>query len=111
MEYVICTAQSFWSDPEAKLLMDKFREYQREVGPMKTFKNKKLMWEKISADILSELGSLKTGAQCENRFGFKKKLFEFTSLKQKKIYFKGLKPLENGKDGLTTNKTKLKPWK
>lgn len=67
MEYVICTAQSFWSDPEAKLLMDKFREYQHEVGPMKTFKNKKSMWEKISADILSELGSLKTGAQCENR--------------------------------------------
>jgi hypothetical protein len=78
VEYVICTAQSFWSDPEAKLLMDKFREYKLEVGPMKTFKNKKSMWEKISADILSELGSLKTGAQCENRL-VSNCCFEFTS--------------------------------
>lgn len=67
MEYVICTAQNFWSDTEAQLLMEKFREYQHEIGPMKKFKNKKSMWEKISADILAELGSLKTGAQCENR--------------------------------------------
>lgn len=56
-----------WSDPEASLLLERVNEYQPEVGPMKKFKNKKAMWEKISGDILAELGSLKTAAQCENR--------------------------------------------
>jgi len=62
------TAVCAWSDPEAKLLLEKYDEYVDHVGPMKTFKNKKSMWEKISSDILENLGSLKTGAQCENRY-------------------------------------------
>merc|ERR1712071_594560 len=48
-------------------LLEKYDEYVDHVGPMKTFKNKKSMWEKISSDILENLGSLNTGAQCENR--------------------------------------------
>lgn len=72
MEYLICTAQNTWSETEGQLLMEKFRDYRHEIGPMKKFKNKKAMWEKISADILAELGSLKTGPQCENRYSFTK---------------------------------------
>ena len=64
---MICTAVCAWSDSEAKLLLEKYDEYVDHVGPMKMFKNKKAMWEKISTDIVETLGSLKTGAQCENR--------------------------------------------
>jgi len=52
---------------EATILLQKVIEYTKEIGPMKKFRNKKAMWEKISSDILTELGSLKTAAQCENR--------------------------------------------
>ena len=105
MEYVICTAQNFWSDTEAQILMDKFREYQHEVGPMKKFKNKKSMWEKISADILAELGSLKTGAQCENRYISPVSLLN--SKQFESVLFKGSKQFGKGKVGLTTKTINL----
>ncbi|KYN14652.1 hypothetical protein ALC57_13138 [Trachymyrmex cornetzi] len=38
------------------------------VGPMKKFKNKKVMWEKIATDIEDNIGRKYTFVQIENRF-------------------------------------------
>ncbi|KYM98773.1 hypothetical protein ALC62_10501 [Cyphomyrmex costatus] len=57
-----------WSDESTRLLLDKYAEYLELVGPMKQFKNKKLMWLKISQDLEKSLRIQKTPIQCENRF-------------------------------------------
>lgn len=57
-----------WDDSATKLLLDKFHSYLSEVGPMKKFKLKKQMWEKISADLLETLKIEKSPVQCENRY-------------------------------------------
>lgn len=57
-----------WSDESTRLLLDKYAEYLELVGPMKQFKNKKLMWLEISKDLEKNLTLQKTPIQCENRF-------------------------------------------
>jgi len=57
-----------WSDESTRLLLDKYAEYLELVGPMKQFKNKKLMWLEISKDLEKKLGVQKTSIQCENRY-------------------------------------------
>jgi len=57
-----------WSDESTRLLLDKYVEYLELVGPMKQFKNKKLMWLEISKDLEKNLGVQKTSIQCENRY-------------------------------------------
>ena len=38
------------------------------IGPMKQFKTKKIMWEKIATDLKNILGVSKTSLQCENQY-------------------------------------------
>lgn len=57
-----------WGEKETKLLLDKYEQYLSQVGPMKKFKKKKNMWEKISEDIINILNIRKTALQCENRY-------------------------------------------
>jgi len=57
-----------WNSDETKLLLDKYEEYLKEVGPMKKFKTKKVMWKQISLDIERILNRKKTEVQCQNRF-------------------------------------------
>lgn len=40
-----------WGDSETKLLLDLYHEYLPQVGPLKKFRNKKIMWQKISDEI------------------------------------------------------------
>ncbi|XP_064457203.1 uncharacterized protein LOC135368058 [Ornithodoros turicata] len=61
------TAVAEWTDGETKLLLDKYGLYLEKIGPLKRFKNRKSMFQKISQDILSILGTEKTHIQCENR--------------------------------------------
>ncbi|KAL1420099.1 hypothetical protein MTO96_004590 [Rhipicephalus appendiculatus] len=67
------SSSSEWTEGETKLLLDKYCEYLKRVGPMKLFKNKKAMWRAISVDIEDTLGLHKTPEQCENRFKTVKK--------------------------------------
>lgn len=39
-----------------------------QIGPMKTFRNKKAMWTKIKKYMVEKLGSLFTETQIENRY-------------------------------------------
>lgn len=57
-----------WSDESTKLLLDKYADYVELVGPMKQFKNKKLMWIAIAKDLETVLSIKKTYIQCENRY-------------------------------------------
>lgn len=57
-----------WSDESTRLLLDKYADYLELVGPMKQFKNKKLMWMEIAKDLETVLGIQKTHIQCENRY-------------------------------------------
>lgn len=53
---------------KARLLLDKYADYLELVGPMKQFKNKKLMWMEIAKDLETVSGIQKTHIQCENRY-------------------------------------------
>lgn len=57
-----------WGEQDTQILLDKYEIYMKLVGPMKKFKNKKTMWEKISEDIESNMGRKYTSIQVENRF-------------------------------------------
>lgn len=57
-----------WSDESTRLLLDKYANYLELVGPMKQFKNKKLMWMEIAKDLEINVGIKKTYIQCENRY-------------------------------------------
>lgn len=57
-----------WSEESTRLLLDKYADYLELVGPMKKFKNKKIMWIQIAKDIETVLGIQKTYIQCENRY-------------------------------------------
>lgn len=56
-----------WTDEQSKYLLDKYFEYSPLVGPMRRFKTKKIMWEKISSKMM-EFGWEKTPIQVENRY-------------------------------------------
>lgn len=45
-----------WSDESTRLLLDKYAHYLELVGPMKKFKNKKIMWIQISKALEIVLG-------------------------------------------------------
>ncbi|CAL1672959.1 unnamed protein product [Lasius platythorax] len=57
-----------WSNESTRLLLDKYADYLELVGPMKQFKNKKLMWMEIAKDLETVVGIKKTYIQCENRY-------------------------------------------
>ncbi|XP_024890293.1 uncharacterized protein LOC112466437 [Temnothorax curvispinosus] len=57
-----------WSDESTRLLLDKYADYLKLVGPMKKFKNKKIMWIQIAKDLEAVLGIQKTYILCENRY-------------------------------------------
>lgn len=45
-----------WSNESTRLLLDKYSVYLELVGPMKQFKNKKLMWMEIAKDLETVVG-------------------------------------------------------
>nr|XP_050024574.2 uncharacterized protein LOC126519007 [Dermacentor andersoni] len=57
-----------WTAGETKLLFDYYEQYFAEIGPLKKFKNKKLMFSRIAANITEALGVPKTGEQCCSRY-------------------------------------------
>ncbi|KAL1485784.1 hypothetical protein MTO96_047215 [Rhipicephalus appendiculatus] len=57
-----------WTAGETKLLLDYYQQYFAQIGPMKKFKNKKLMFAKIAANITEAIGAQKTGEQCCSRY-------------------------------------------
>ncbi|GLV46273.1 hypothetical protein CBL_21500 [Carabus blaptoides fortunei] len=57
-----------WKISETKVLLDKYENYLSQVGPMKKFKTKRIMWKKISADLKEIFNVEKTDLQCENRY-------------------------------------------
>lgn len=57
-----------WGEGETRLLLDQYKQYFPHVGPVKRFARKKNMWAQISSDIHTQLGSVKTELQCENRY-------------------------------------------
>ncbi|XP_060846976.1 uncharacterized protein LOC132926620 isoform X2 [Rhopalosiphum padi] len=63
-------------------MLNCFHKYSKQIGPMKKFRNKKMMWTKIRQDIIKELGCSFTETQIENRY--KTVLKRNKSLKKKK---------------------------
>lgn len=61
-----------WTEGETRLLLDKYRSYLPEIGPMKAIRNKKEMWVRISTEIKG-----RTAKQCEDRYK--------TLIKRKKV--------------------------
>lgn len=57
-----------WNDGETKLLLNLYREYMDQIGPLKKLKNKKQLWKLIRKTIKCRLGSDFTEIQIENRF-------------------------------------------
>ncbi|XP_024876578.1 uncharacterized protein LOC112468781 [Temnothorax curvispinosus] len=60
--------RSEWGKQDTEILLEKYEIYVKLVGPMKKFKNKKVMWEKIAQDIEDTIGRKYTSIQVENRF-------------------------------------------
>lgn len=50
------------------MLLDLYEKYLPNIGPMKTFKTKKHMWNKIVELINQRFHTNKTGVQAENRY-------------------------------------------
>ncbi|XP_025155713.1 uncharacterized protein LOC112588799 [Harpegnathos saltator] len=61
-------SSDYWSNSGTSFLLDKYETYMSDIGPMKKFKTKKLMWAQISKDMLTMLDVLKTPLQVENRY-------------------------------------------
>ncbi|XP_011859950.1 PREDICTED: uncharacterized protein LOC105557346 [Vollenhovia emeryi] len=57
-----------WTDSATSFILDKYETYLSDIGPMKKFKTKKLMWSQISADMTKMLNISKTALQIENRY-------------------------------------------
>lgn len=49
-----------WGDSETKLLLDLYHEYLPQVGPLKKFRNKKTMRQKISDEIKLHMKMVRT---------------------------------------------------
>ncbi|XP_024875731.1 uncharacterized protein LOC112457083 [Temnothorax curvispinosus] len=62
------TASIKWTDSQTKKMLALYNENVVKVGPMKKFRNKKLMWECIATDISNEFKIYVSGIQCESRF-------------------------------------------
>ena len=57
-----------WSDGNTKFLLSKYLEYGDSVGPLKVFRTKKLMWQKLADDISKEFNITVNGLQVETRY-------------------------------------------
>nr|CAI5840980.1 unnamed protein product [Callosobruchus analis] len=73
-----------WGE-ETKLLLDLYHRYLPQIGPMKKFKNKKKVWERISMEIEKTLGILRTPVQCESQFKTVMKRKPLVTTENKKI--------------------------
>ncbi|KAF5307597.1 hypothetical protein FQR65_LT18377 [Abscondita terminalis] len=94
-----------WTDAATTFILEMYREYLSQVGPMKRFKIKKAMWAKISTDLLETLDISKTPLQIENRYKTvlkrKKKAVENNRKSEFKINTNVLKmTLEQGEEQL-----------
>lgn len=68
LEETLAEESTEWGEEMTRMLLDKYQEYMAEVGPMKTFKTKKKMWECISTAINQTFNVKKNPQQVENRF-------------------------------------------
>lgn len=57
-----------WTDSATIFILDKYKIYLSQVGPMKKFKSKKTMWAEISKELEENLNISKTPLQVENRY-------------------------------------------
>jgi hypothetical protein len=57
-----------WTDSATSFILDKYETYLSDIGPMKRFKTKRLMWLQISADMIKMLNISKSPLQIENRY-------------------------------------------
>ncbi|XP_036141612.1 uncharacterized protein LOC105839029 [Monomorium pharaonis] len=57
-----------WTDSATSFILDKYETYLLDIGPMKKFKTKKVMWTQISVDMMKMLNIFKTPLQIENRY-------------------------------------------
>ncbi|XP_054924065.1 uncharacterized protein [Dermacentor andersoni] len=57
-----------WTRGETKLLLDLYSTYFPQVGPLKKFRNKKAMFEKIAVELQRRTGTIKSGEQCCTRY-------------------------------------------
>lgn len=49
-------ADNRFSEEQTKFILDKYKEHIPNVGPMKKFRTKKLMWEQIKDEMESDHG-------------------------------------------------------
>lgn len=57
-----------WTDAQSVMLLDLYEEYLPLVGPLKRFKTKRIMWNKLAEIINQKLKCNKTAVQAENRY-------------------------------------------
>lgn len=57
-----------WTDSATVFMLDKYKLYLSQIGPMKKFKSKKTMWAEISKKLQQNCNVLKTPLQVENRY-------------------------------------------
>ena len=61
-------ASGRWTDAESLFLLDKYFEYLKDVGPGRTFRDKKHMYEKICLELKTEHGRTFTAQQAKSRY-------------------------------------------
>jgi hypothetical protein len=64
----MCNFSDSWTDSATVFILDKYKEYLSQIGPMKKLKSKKAMWAEISKELQNNLNILKTPLQIENRY-------------------------------------------
>ncbi|XP_075553624.1 uncharacterized protein LOC142586262 [Dermacentor variabilis] len=57
-----------WTSGETKLLLDLYSTYFPQVRPLKKFRNKKAIFEKIAVELQCRIGTDKSGEQCCTRY-------------------------------------------
>lgn len=58
-----------WTIEETKWLLDQYYLYIDEVGPMKIFQTKKVMWQFLARKMANKFDSTKSGVDLANRVG------------------------------------------
>lgn len=66
--YVTGRSVDEWGEPETKFLLSKYNDYMTSVGPRKTFRTVKSMFQRISEDLKEELDITRSWSQCQNRY-------------------------------------------
>lgn len=62
------TSSAPWDKGETRLLLTLYSQYHNEVGPLKKFRTKRAMYEKVAKEMFQILGIRRSAEQCDSCF-------------------------------------------